>query len=108
VTESWSTDRKKGRTQRLVGLFAIILGVAVSWVILAKFMLGVEHDDWIRLPLYFLAIVFYWNVAWAATATYIDDFATLRERWVRGAGCLFIALVVFLVVCLLLTILFLG
>lgn len=91
-----------------MGVLAVVLGAAVSWVILAKYMLGIDRDDWIRFPLYFLAIVFYWIVAWAATATYVEDFSRTRERLVRGAGCLFIALVVFLVICLLLTILFLG
>ena len=108
MTDPFSNDPKKGRTQRLIGVLAVVLGVAVSWVILAKYLLGIEREDWIWFPLYFLTIVFYWIVAWAATATYIEDFAALRERWVRGAGCLFIALVVFLVICLLLTIMFLG
>jgi len=37
----------------------------------------------------------------------MEDVPGTKERWVQGAGCLFVALVVFLLICLLLAILFL-
>lgn len=90
-----------------MGLLAVILGVTVSWVILAEYILHIERKYWLPFPLYFLAIVLFWVPAWGAIASRMEDVQNSRERWIQGAGCLFVALVVFLVICLLLAILFL-
>ena len=108
MTERQSNKSRKGKVYRLTGLLVVIFGVAVSWVILAEYILHIERDYWLRFPLYFLFVVFYWSPAWGAIGSHIEDVSGTRERWVQGAGCLFVALVVFLVICLLLAILFLG
>jgi hypothetical protein len=108
VTDPSSAGPKKKRAFRLVGLLVVIIGVAVSWVILAEFILHIERDYWLRFPLYFLAIILYWIPAWGAIASRMEDVQNPRERWVQGAGCLFVALVVFLLICLLLAILFIS
>jgi hypothetical protein len=95
------------RAYRLAGFLAVVFGVAVSWVILAEFVLGIERDYWLRFPLYFVFIVLYWIPAWGAIGSRIEDLPSTRERLLTGSGCLFVALVVFLVICLLLAILFL-
>ena len=82
--------------------------MAVSWVILAEFILHLERDYWLRFPLYFLLIIIYWIPAWGAIGSRMEDVADTRARWLQGAGCLFVALVVFLLICLLLAILFLN
>lgn len=107
MTEQPNKSRKS-KVYRLTGLLVVILGVAVSWVILAEYILHIERDYWLRFPLYFLFVVFYWIPAWGAIGSHIEEVAGTRERWVQGMGCLFVALVVFLVICLLLAILFLG
>ena len=101
------SDSKKRRVYRLAGLIAVIIGVAASWAVLAEFILGIERDDWLRFPLYFLLIVAYWIPAWGAIASRMEDVPGTKERWVQGTGCLFVALVVFLLICLILAILFL-
>ena len=106
MTEQSPNSPKKTRVYRLVGLLVIIFAVAVSWVVLAEYILHIEREYWLRFPLYFLAIVFYWIPAWGAIASRMEDVPGTKERWVQGAGCLFIALGVFLLVCLLLAILF--
>lgn len=98
---------KGRRAYRLAGLLAVIFGVAVSWVILAEYVLDIEREYWLRFPFYFLFVVLYWIPAWGAIASRIEDLPSARERMLTGGGCLFVALVVFLVVCLLLAILFL-
>jgi hypothetical protein len=100
-------NRNRSRVYRLVGLLAVFIGVAVSWVILAEYVLDIEREYWLRFPLYFLLIVFYWIPAWGAIASRTEDLPSTRERLLTAGGCLFVALVVFLVICLLLAILFL-
>ena len=101
-------DNPRGRrAYRLAGFLAVMLGVAVSWVVLAEYVLDIERDYWLRFPFYFLFIVLYWIPAWGAIGSRIEDLPTTRERLLTGSGCLFVALVVFLVICLLLAILFL-
>jgi hypothetical protein len=107
VDESSPGKPRKRRAYRLVGLLVVFFGVAVSWVILAEYVLDIEREYWLRFPLYFLFIVAYWVPAWAAIASRTEDLPSTRERLLTGSGCLFVALVVFLVICLLLAILFL-
>jgi hypothetical protein len=107
VTDQRPGNAKQRRVYRLVGFLAVIFGVAVSWVILAEYILHIEREYWLRFPLYFLLIVVYWIPAWGAIGSRMEDVPNTRERWLQGAGCLFVALVVFLLICLLLAILFL-
>jgi hypothetical protein len=107
------TDRppdhpKKRGAFRLVGLLIVIFGVALSWVILAEYVLNIDRYYWLRFPFYFLFVVIYWIPAWGAIASQIEDLPGTRERLIRGGGCLFVALAVFLLICLLLAILFLD
>ena len=99
---------KKRWAYRLVGLVVVVFGVAVSWVILAEYVLDIDRYYWLRFPFYFLFVVVYWIPAWGAIASQLEDISGTRERWVRGGGCLFVALAVFLLICLLLAILFLD
>jgi hypothetical protein len=108
VTEQRPDSSKRGRVYRLAGFLVVVFGVAVSWVILAEFILHIERDYWLRFPLYFLLIIIYWIPAWGAIGSRMEDVADTRARWLQGAGCLFVALVVFLLICLLLAILFLN
>ncbi|MCW8872984.1 MAG: hypothetical protein OQK01_10250 [Xanthomonadales bacterium] len=107
MSKSSPGNPNKRRAFRLVGLLAVFFGVAVSWVILAEYVLDIEREYWLRFPLYFLFIVLYWIPAWGAIASRTEDLPSTRERLLTGGGCLFVALVVFLVICLLLAILFL-
>ena len=93
---------------RLAGFLVVVFGVTISWVILAEYILNIERDYWLRFPLYFLLIIVYWIPAWGAIGSRMEDVADTRTRWLQGAGCLFVALVVFLLICLLLAILFLN
>jgi len=107
------TDRppdhpKKRGAFLLVGLLIVIFGVALSWVILAEYVLNIDRYYWLRFPFYFLFVVIYWIPAWGAIASQIEDLPGTRERLIRGGGCLFVALAVFLLICLLLAILFLD
>ena len=108
MTEQRPGKSRQRRVFRLVGLLVVIFGVVASWAILAEYILNLERDYWLRFPLYFLLIIAYWIPAWGAIASRMEDVPNTRERWVQGAGCLFVALVVFLLICLLLAILFLG
>lgn len=85
-----------------------MLGVAVSWVILAEYVLHIERYYWLRFPFYFLFVVLYWIPAWGAIGSHIEGLPGNRQRLLRGGGCLFVALAVFLLICLLLAILFLD
>ena len=107
VSDRRPDNPKRSGVYRLAGLLVVIFGVAVSWIILAEFVLDIEREYWLRFPFYFLFVVFYWIPAWGAIGSHIEDLPTARQRLVRGAGCLFVALAVFLLVCLLLAILFL-
>jgi len=108
VTEQRPESSKRRRVYRLAGFLVVVFGVTVSWVILAEYILHIERDYWLRFPLYFLLIIIYWIPAWGAIGSRMEDVADTRERWMQGAGCLFVALVVFLLICLLLAILFLD
>jgi len=107
VSDQRPDDSRRSGVYRLAGLLVVIFGVAVSWIMLAEFVLDIEREYWLRFPFYFLFVVFYWIPAWGAIGSHIEDLPTARQRVVRGAGCLFVALAVFLLVCLLLAILFL-
>ena len=108
MTEQRPDSSKRGRVYRLAGFLVVVFGVAVSWVILAEFILHIERDYWLRFPLYFLVIIIYGIPAWGAIGSRMEDVADTRARWLQGAGCLFVALLVFLLICLLLAILLLN
>jgi len=108
VTEQRPDRSRRSRVYRLAGFLVVVFGVTVSWVILAEYILHIERDYWLRFPLYFLLIIVYWIPAWGAIGSRMEDVADTRTRWLQGAGCLFVALVVFLLICLLLAILFLN
>jgi hypothetical protein len=108
VTGESSGNPKKRWAYRLVGLVVVVFGVAVSWVVLAEYVLDIDRYYWLRFPFYFLFVVVYWIPAWGAIASQLEDISGTRERWIRGGGCLFVALAVFLLICLLLAILFLD
>jgi len=108
MAERMPQDPKKRKAYRTIGLLVVVFGVAVSWVILAEFLLDIERKYWLRFPLYFLAIIVYWVPAWGAIASQLENLPTRRERLLRGGGCLLVALVVFMLVSLLLTIIFIN
>ena len=107
IGESPSNPKKRW-AYRLVGLVVVVFGVAVSWVILAEYVLDIDRYYWLRFPFYFLFVVLYWIPAWGAIASHIEELPGNRQRWIRGGGCLFVALAVFLLICLLLAILFID
>jgi len=108
MAERMPQDPKKRKAYRMIGLLVVVFGVAVSWVILAEFLLDIERKYWLRFPLYFLAIIVYWVPAWGAIASQLENLPTRRDRLLRGSGCLLVALVVFMLVSLLLTIIFIN
>ena len=99
VTEQRPDRSRRSRVYRLAGFLVVVFGVTVSWVILAEYILHIERGYWLRFPLYFLLIIVYWIPAWGAIGSRMEDVADTRTRWLQGAGCLFVALVVFLLIC---------
>ena len=60
------------------------------------------------MPVCLVLLVLYWLPAWGAIASQAEDIEDPRARLARTGGCLFVALVVFLVICALLVILFMD
>lgn len=94
------------RWRRLSALLIVVVGVCVSWAVVAEFLLGIERRYWIWVPVYLVLVALYWVPAWGAIASRSESVADHGARWLKETGCLLIALVVFLVLCALLAILF--
>jgi hypothetical protein len=97
----------KARWFRLAGMVMIFIGVSVSWALVAEFLLEIEPVYWLWLPLGLAAVFLYWFLAWGSIADKMEDIDNRRERWTKGAGCMVVALLVFLLICVLLGIFFL-
>lgn len=99
---------KQSRRRRALGLVIVAIVVAASWAILAEGILGIDRKYSFWVPVYLLLLVLYWVPAWAAIATRLEDIPEKRSRLAKGGGCLFFAFVVFLLICALLAIVFMG
>lgn len=108
MTDQGPNKPKKRGAYRLAGLLVVMFGVALSWAILAEYVLDIDRYYWLRFPFYFLFVVLYWIPAWGAIASHLEGLPGNRQRWIRGGGCLFVALAVFLLICLLLAIVFID
>lgn len=108
MKEPRARNPAKARWQRWLGLVMVLIGVALSWAIVAEFMLGIQRRYWIWVPLGLAGVVLYWIPAWGAIGAHLEEVEDRRARWLRGAGCMALALVVFLLVSALLAILWWG
>ena len=89
-------------------MLVVVAAVAVSWPVTAVYVLGLPRAYWLWIPFYFAFITLYWVLAWGSIAGHIEDLPERRDRWVKGSGCLLLALVVFVLICALLAVLFMG
>lgn len=100
------TPSDQSKWRRLSALLIVVIGVCISWAVIAEFMLGIERRFWIWVPVYVVLIVLYWVPAWGAIASRAQGIEGKGVRWLSESGCLFIALLVFIILCALLAILF--
>jgi membrane protease YdiL (CAAX protease family) len=108
VNDENQSRLKQSRRRRALGLIIVVVGVAASWGILSEGILGIDRKYAFWVPVYLLLLVLYWVPAWAAIATRMEDVPENRSRLAKGGGCLFVAFVVFLLICALLAIVFMG
>lgn len=101
-------DRNTLKKRRLTALLVVLAAVVVSWPVIAGRLLGIEREIWLWIPFYLLFIVLYWFLAWGAIAGRLEDLPDRRNRWLKGSGCLALALVVFILMCALLAVVFTG
>jgi hypothetical protein len=106
VDEQSRNSSRSGRWRRLVGILAIVLAVSISWAILAEYFLHLDRRNSVLVPLGLLLVVAYWVPAWGAIGSWLDNQDDPGRRGIRGAGCLALAFVVFLLICALAVILF--
>jgi hypothetical protein len=99
-----SSGNSKG--QRLSALLVVVAGVCISWALVAEFILRIERRFWIWVPVYLVLLVLYWVPAWGAIASRAQAIEGRGVRWMSEGGCLFIAFLVFLLLCALLAIVF--
>ena len=92
--------------KRLASFIVVFLIATICWAIVAESILQIERKYWIWPPIYLLLVVVYWVPAWGAVASQLKELPNRRSRIYRGTGCLFMAMVVFLVLCALLAIVF--
>lgn len=97
------TPRRQKHLRRL-GLLAVALIAVLSWALIAEYMLDIAVRYWAWLPVYLLLIVFYWLLVFGAIADHLQDIPERGERWLKGAGAVFVALLVFLLLSALLAI----
>lgn len=106
--EQGSPDPGQLRRRRLIAVLVVLVAVAVSWPVTAVYVLGLPRAYWLWVPFYFTFITLYWVLAWGSIAGHLEDLPVGRDRWVKGSGCLFLALVVFVLICALLALFFLD
>ena len=106
--EQGPPDPGQLRRRRLIAVLVVLAAVAVSWPVTAVYVLGLPRAYWLWVPFYFTFITLYWVLAWGSIAGHLEELPDRRDRWVKGSGCLFLALVVFVLICALLAVLFSG
>lgn len=106
--EQGSPDPGQLRRRRLIAVLVVLAAVAISWPVTAVYVLGLPRAYWLWVPFYFTFITLYWVLAWGSIAGHLEELPDRRDRWVKGSGCLFLALVVFVLICALLAVLFTG
>ena len=104
--EQGSPDPGQLRRRRLIAVLVVLAAVAVSWPVTAVYVLGLPRAYWLWVPFYFTFITLYWVLAWGSIAGHLEELPEGRDRWVKGSGCLFLALVVFVLICALLAVFF--
>ena len=102
------TAPQKQKFQRRFGLFVVAGGAALSWALIAEYLLDIERQYWAWFPVYLVLIVFYWLLVFGAIADHVQDLRTRRERWLKGGVALIVALLVFVLLSALLAIPLLG
>jgi len=106
--EQGSSDPGQLRRRRLIAVLVVVVAFAVSWPVTAVYVLGLPRAYWLWIPFYFAFITLYWVLAWGSIAGHLEDLPDRRDRLVKGSGCLLLALVVFVLICALLAVLFMG
>lgn len=106
--ERSSSDPAKIKRRRLTALFVVLAAVAVSWPVIAVYLLGLPRVYWLWVPFYFVFITLYWVLAWGSIAGHLEELPEGRDRWIKGSGCLVLALIVFILLCALIAGLFVG
>ena len=108
MDEQGSSDPGQLRRRRLIAVLVVVAAVAISWPVTAVYVLGLPRAYWLWIPFYFAFITLYWVLAWGSIAGHLEDLPDRRDRWVKGSGCLLLALVVFVLICALLAVFFMG
>ena len=101
-------DPKKRARRSAIGFAAIVLGAALSWAVVAEYLLKISSRYWFWIPIGLLLVVLYWRLAWGAIGTYLESPVDEKRGWATGAGCMILALAVFVLICLLVSIPLLG
>ena len=74
----------------------------------AEYLLKISSRYWFWIPIGLLLVVLYWRLAWGAIGTYLESPVEEKRGWATGAGCMILALAVFLLICILVSIPLLG
>jgi hypothetical protein len=106
--EMGSTDPGQLRRRRLIAVLVVIAAVAITWPVVAVYLLGLPRAYWLWVPFYFAFITLYWVLAWGSIAGHLEELSDRRDRLVKGTGCLFLALLVFVLICALVAVLFIN
>lgn len=100
----YAGDPKKRARRRTVGFAAVVLAVALSWALVAEYLLKINSRYWFWIPIGLLLVVLYWRLAWGAIGTYLESPVEEQRGWATGAGCMALALLVFVLICVLVSI----
>ena len=102
------SDPKRLRRRRLVAVLVVVAAVAITWPVIAVYLLGLPRAYWLWVPFYFAFITLYWVLAWGSIAGHLEELSDRRDRWVKGTGCLFLALLVFVLICAIFAVVFVN
>lgn len=108
VGTTFATPPRKRTFRRRLGFVVVAVGAAISWALIAEYLLQIERRYLAWLPVYFVLIVFYWLLVFGAIADHLQDIPARGERWLKGVGAVFVALLVFLLLSVLLAIPLMG
>lgn len=75
------SDSGKLRRRRLIAVLVVVAAVAVSWPVVAVYLLGLPRAYWLWVPFYFAFITLYWVLAWGSIAGHLEDLSEPRDRW---------------------------
>ena len=93
-----SSDPGRLRRRRLIAVLVVVSAVAISWPVIAVYILESPRAYWLWVPFYFAFITLYWVLAWGSIAGHLEELPAGRDRLAQGAGCLFLALLVVILI----------